>query len=606
MPRRRLIRKVLPIYGAAIVLCTLGVAWYAGSSANNLVRTSTQQTLEDAAWVFALQLGRDITESRSAQIHAACDALRQKTGARFTVIAADGSVLGDSHADPAQMDNHAGRPEVVEALAGRVGLSTRRSNTLRERATNVAVPVTHGGQLVGVARVSQFEHEVEAAVGRVAWRVIVGGLLAAVALGLLTFWVFQRYIAQPLADLRTGAARLAQGQLDQAVRVPDTMEIGALAESLNAMGRRVSEQIGTITEQASEREAVLSSMTEGVIAVDPAQMVIAMNRAAASLLDVDEVRAVGRPIAELVRNANLLRLIGNALRAQGHVEGEVTLSTGRTSLHLAGSATPLRDAEGKRIGAVVVLNDITRLRELETIRQHFVANVSHELKTPITAIKAAVETVMSDADDPEEAAQTSRRFLPVVARQADRLNAIVEDLLTLARLEQSAADETVPMASVRILPVLKEAIETCQPLAQARNTQIEIDCDAALAARANDTLLCQAVVNLLDNAIKYSPPGKRVLLAGHANGSSLVIRVQDEGPGIEPQHLPRLFERFYRTDKARSRDMGGTGLGLAIVKHVAQVHGGRATVTSKVDAGSTFELHLSKAPGNEHNGPKPG
>jgi two-component system phosphate regulon sensor histidine kinase PhoR len=261
------------------------------------------------------------------------------------------------------------------------------------------------------------------------------------------------------------------------------------------------------------------------------------------------------------------------------------LRANATILHDAGPG----HASGSRAGVLVVLHDVTQLRRLERIRSDFVANVSHELKTPITSIKGFVETLLDGAVDQPENAE---RFLRIVAAQSDRLNEIIEDLLTLSRLERDTDRAGISLQRGRVRDVLESAVGVCELKASQKNVSVKLTCDAGLHAEINPAMLEQAVVNLLSNAVKYSPEGETVLLEAAAGPTELVIRVRDHGCGIGPEHLPRLFERFYRVDKARSRKLGGTGLGLAIVKHIAQAHGGRATVESFPDQGSTFSLHL--------------
>jgi len=589
----------MPGYVAAIVVCTVAVAWYAGSLASHYIQETTEEGLRHIAAAMAAEATHLVADGELTAVQAYAESLSKQTERRITIIAADGRVLGESHADPAAMDNHADRPEVIEALATGVGHAIRRSATIDQRVQYIALPLRQEGQVVGIARVAVPMKEVDAVIGRVIRRIIGGGLVAAVLVALLSLVVYRRHIARPLHDLQVGARRFAHGRLEQTLRVADTEEIGSLAEALNQMGRQLSEQMQTVRQQASEREAILASMTEGVLAVDPQQVIISLNRTAAQQLGVEAATAPGRGIAEVVRNAPLLRFVARVMKSNEPIEGEINLSRPGATRTLAASGTALRNLDGTRIGAVVVLNDITRLRELEGLRQQFVANVSHELKTPISAIKAGVETLLDSDDqtpgDPAATSAAAKRFLPMIARQAERLNAIVEDLLTLARLEQDTAETPVPLEPMRLLPVLRGAAETVGAKAEARQQTLSMEVEPELAAIGNDTLLGQAVVNLLDNAIKYSPPGEPILLAARRIGPEVVVEVTDRGPGIEPQHIPRLFERFYRTDKARSRDQGGTGLGLSIVKHVAQTLGGQVTVESEVGHGSTFRIHLVAA-----------
>jgi two-component system phosphate regulon sensor histidine kinase PhoR len=270
------------------------------------------------------------------------------------------------------------------------------------------------------------------------------------------------------------------------------------------------------------------------------------------------------------------------------VEAELVVGQ-REPLLLKVQGAMLRDGSGAAMGAVIVLNDITRLRRLEAVRQDFVANVSHELKTPITSIKGFVETLL---DDHEPSPENTRRFLKIIEKQANRLDAIIEDLLSLSRLEQSKGGASLKIERSRIMPIIEAAVELCQHQAEARSIRIQVECPADLAADVNPPLLEQGLVNLINNAVKYSEDGQSVFIHAYAEDEMLVIEVIDEGTGIHANELDRIFERFYRIDKARSRDQGGTGLGLSIVKHIAQVHAGTVSVSSTPGEGSTFTLRL--------------
>jgi two-component system phosphate regulon sensor histidine kinase PhoR len=329
-------------------------------------------------------------------------------------------------------------------------------------------------------------------------------------------------------------------------------------------------------------------MVEGVFGVDMEERLIGLNLAAARILGCDPSQAQGRSIQEVLRHSDLQRFVQHALSSDEPVEKDITLFTEEESI-LWGIGTPLRDGKKKRIGALIVLNDVTRLRKLENIRRDFVANVSHEIKTPITAIKGFVETLRDGAaKNPED----GERFLSIIQKHVDRLEALVEDLLSLSRIEKEGEREEIVLKERAIREVLAGAIQLCDARASAKNIVLELTCDEDLKGEINPALLEQAVVNLIDNAIKYSDPGKRVHVEARAENKGLLIRVQDHGCGIEKKHLDRLFERFYRVDKARSRKLGGTGLGLAIVKHIIQAHGGNVSVESQPGQGSTFSLHL--------------
>ena len=396
--------------------------------------------------------------------------------------------------------------------------------------------------------------------------------------------------------LRRGVDRIADGRAEPMIPLYNGGPTGDLSTSLNRMADAYEQRLKSFDEQQNETEAILTSMVEGVLAVDLDERLISINSAAARLLRIDPYRVEGRSIQESVRNTAVQQFVAKAVSSDSPIEDDLVLrllgdNNEARERYVQAQGTALRDTGGKRIGALIVLHDVTRLRRLEMIRRDFVANVSHELKTPITAIKGSVETLLDSlTDQPHE----NEQFLNIISRQADRLNAIVEDLLALARIEQETERDVVDLDEHNIADVMRAAVEMCSINARARKISLSVECDPSLVARINAPLLEQAVVNLIDNAIKYSPEGRSVHLSTEHTQQDFQISVVDEGVGIEREHLPRLFERFYRTDNARSRAMGGTGLGLAIVKHIAQAHHGRVSVESTVGKGSTFRIKLPR------------
>jgi len=415
-----------------------------------------------------------------------------------------------------------------------------------------------------------------------------GGVLICLAAALGLF--ISRRISQPLQDMRRGAERFAAGDFYYRLTIPDTVELASLAITLNRMAAQLAEQIAVITQQRNEQEAILESMHEGVLALDTQERVITVNRAAEALLGVVATQAKGHIIQAVVRNVTLQRLVAAAMHSTESATADIVLR-GSEERFLQATATALRDAQGQDIGVLVVLNDVTQLRHLENIRRDFVSNVSHELKTPITSIKGFVETLRDGAFDDREHAE---RFLGIIARHAERLHAIIEDLLALSRLEQGDESYDRPRSEASLIDVMQAAILDCAAKAEAQRVTVVPTCAAELRATVNAPLLEQAIVNLLENAITYSNPDSCVWVSARQDDDMLVIDVRDQGVGIPHDHLDRIFERFYRVDKARSRERGGTGLGLAIVKHIAQVHGGQVSVTSTVGQGSTFTLHIPR------------
>ena len=480
---------------------------------------------------------------------------------------------------------------VAEAIAGRPARSSRYDVTSGNRIFAVAVPVELAQNRAGVLRVSADSQEADRVLSESLRRLLLGSL-AAGALALVVAWVVAQRLARPLGDLAAGVTQVAAGEAAPLVG-SDIAELAAIVEAVTRLRNQLVERGLTIDRRDTEQEAVLDSMIEGVLAVDVRQRIVGINQAAAGLLQVDIDAVLRRPIQEVIRNPEIRRFVLQAIDCREPVEDDFVLSD-PVSRIFHGRGTALRDPSGEG-GAVIVFNDVTELERLESIRRDFVANVSHELKTPVATIKGFVETLLDGAiDEPAD----NRRFLEIVGRQSDRLAAIIEDLLALSRIEQSEGAGSLPREPVAVASLLAAARSSCLPRATERGMAIELDCPDELVAEVNAALLEQAVLNLIDNAIKYSGTERPIHVQATAEaipgqaGLSLVISIRDEGNGIPAEHLPRLFERFYRVDKGRSRQVGGTGLGLSIVKHIVQAHGGTISVVSERGQGSTFTVQL--------------
>jgi len=428
----------------------------------------------------------------------------------------------------------------------------------------------------------------QAALNRLLW---LGGPLALVLTVLASWWVTHR-LRRGLDALRSGMERHGAGELGWRIPHQPVAALQEVAYAETALVEKVDARLTDAMRRLTEQEAVLSSMSEGVLAVDHALRILNLNPGAGRMFGVIPADARGRTLLEVSRHNELLHFATAALGASAPTEGEIVLHD-PDPRYLQAHGSVLRDTQGRSIGAVVVLNDVTALRRLETMRRDFVANVSHELKTPITSIKGFVETLLEGAmHDPNE----TERFLRIVQRQSERLHAIIEDLLNLSRIERDAEAGDVALEQGAVKSVLAAALQSCETQARARGVRLQSECDAGLTAWFNAPLLEQALVNLIDNAIKYSQSGGVVRVEAAGHDGTIAICVRDEGVGIEARHLPRLFERFYRVDKARSRKLGGTGLGLAIVKHIAQAHRGQVTVESAPGQGSTFTLQIPAQP----------
>lgn len=592
MPRKRVLWQLYPSYLLITLISLLAVAWYASRSLRQFYFDQTAQDLEVRATLTANQIlpffvSDQLLVEDSVRLQSIISELGLKTDTRLTIISDEGKIIADSHEPSQNWQTQLTNPEFIAARNGLVGVDTRYNKQISGDVMHAAIPLGQGGDFRVVVRSSIPIGFIEDALWEIRIKIGVGALLIGLISAAISFWASRR-VSLPIQELRDGAARFAAGDLSSRMAVTDSEEIGGLAEAMNEMAVQLDDRIRTITNQRNEQDVILASMMEGVIAVDTDERLIIVNRAASELLAIDPEEVRGKTIQEVVRNTDLLRLITRTLSIGTPIEGEITL-TERGEQVLQAHGTLLRDYEGHSLGALVVFYDVTKLRKLENLRREFVANVSHELKTPITSIKGFVETLQDGA---MEDAEDAKRFLGIISRQVERLHSIIEDLLALSRIEQDADKSGIPLEPGSIYEVLHAGIQACSQKAAAKNMQISLACDPGLRTRINPPLLEQAIVNLIDNAIKYSESEKPIEVSAAVFDGEVTISVKDFGRGIGKEHLPRLWERFYRVDTARSRSMGGTGLGLAITKHIVLAHGGRVSVESEPGVGSIFRIHL--------------
>lgn len=584
--RRRLIWQIYPSYLMLVLLALLATIWYMSHAMRSFYMSQVRKDLLHQARFLTPQILPLLSPLDEQAADRFCKQIVLDMATRLTVILPDGRVVGDSETDPQKMENHGDRPEIIEAFQGGIGTSLRLSDTLGQQMMYLAYPL-ETDRVSGVVRVSLALTAIEQQLRTLQLRIVLGGIVVAVLASLVCLFISRR-ISRPIETMRQSAARFARGELSHRVVPPDTVELAGLAQAMNQMAQELEERIQAVVQQRNESEAVLSSMMEGVVALDAEERIMSHNAAAAQLLKGHAEKLQGRSIQEVMRNRDLHHMVKRTLEHGEVSRGDVALyQAGEQILHAR--CNPLFDADGRRMGALLVMSDVTQLRRLETMRSDFAANVSHEIKTPLTAIQGFVETLCQESDlDPGEV----KRFLDIIDKHVKRLTAIVDDLMQLARIEQGAEQPYLKLERVPVQSILLSASQLCHPKAEEKSMRVEVVCDDALVMPIDADLMEQAIVNLIDNAVKYSPPDSRIELAAQVDGDRLTIRVKDEGIGIAKKHLPRLFERFYRVDKARSRRMGGTGLGLAIVKHIVQAHNGQVTVESVQGKGSTFTITI--------------
>ncbi len=585
--RKKLIRQLYPSYFILVLLALLATGWFASHSMRSFYMSQTRLDLLHQAHILTGQFTTLLDPLQQSLLDRLCKNIGRRVPTRLTVILPSGIVVGDSQAKPSEMENHGDRPEIRQALNNEEGASIRFSETLGQHMMYVALPLQVDPSVKGVLRVSIAIDAIEKQLRSLQIRIAFGGIIIA-ALASVVCLVISRRISQPLEIMRQGASRYAEGDLSHRLILPDTLELAGLAEAMNQMAQELEQRIQAVIQQRNETQAVLSSMAEGVVALDPEERIIDLNEAAARLLNRPKDHLRGLSVQEIMRSRDLHRMVQDTMVQGSRNEGDITLFQNGEQI-LSTRCTPLRDANGNSIGVLLVLNNVTRMRRLENMRSDFAANVSHEIKTPLTAIQGFVETLNHCSIDNQEEAQ---RFLGIIQKHVSRLTAIIDDLMHLSRLEQDNDIFRLRAEPYAMDDVIRTAVQLCSTKARDKGITVSVEMEDSPRVHMDADLMEQAVVNLLDNAIKYSPENSPVTVRVQQLDGKMTICVIDRGIGIPHKHLPRLFERFYRVDKARSRKEGGTGLGLAIVKHIIQAHGGRVTVDSVQGKGSTFCLHL--------------
>lgn len=495
-------------------------------------------------------------------------------GARATIIDLQGKVLADSEADPASMENHAQRSEFVAALKGDVGTDTRRSRTVGIPFLYVAAPVTGGA-----VRLAYPLSDVEAALTHVRRHLLLGSLLAFVV-ALVISWIAAQSIARRLNRIVQFADRVAAGDLAARIEEPSGDEIGQVATSLDKTARHLEESFAALQNSQRQLETLLNSMQDAVIAVSADDRVQWANQTMDRL--VPQHTRKNAPLVETVRDPDFLTAVRGASEAR-------KVFTARAASIVPGRTFDVTAAPMPGGGAVVVLRDLTETERVEKTRRDFIANVSHELRTPLTSIQGYTETLLDSTSDNNHV----REFLEIIRKSAVRMSRLTEDLLTLARVE--SGEQRFEIEATAPVDLLQEAVQSFREIARTQNVELIVEDHAVARVGADPEAIHQVFSNLVDNAMKYAQSGGRIILGARPVSSGVEFYVQDFGPGIPSEHLPRLFERFYRVDKARSRESGGTGLGLAIAKHIVLAHGGSIRAQSELNHGSTFLFTLPLA-----------
>lgn len=505
------------------------------------------------------------------------------TRVRLTLVQYSGSVLADSHSDPFYMENHFDRPEIQEALRSSIGREKRYSFTMREEMFYTAIPVPTRSLIV---RTSISVEDIKREINQMYLKLTFSSLII-LFFAVVFSYVFAKTISSAMTSIKNVAKHYASGDFTVTLEQGGIAELNELSDSINSMGIQLKEKISTITSQKNELQAMLNSMTEPVILVDRSLKIREYNPSAVKYIFGNKYPAASN-LLSVLNNVEITELAESTLKTGEYHEKVVCFNLEEEIYYLV-HVSFIENLENELSGALIVLNNISAMKHLEKIRKDFVANVSHELKTPVTSIIGYVETIMSGKNIEQSKID---RFMNIISRQAGRLVNIIEDLLIFSRVDYENAE--IKTENIPLTDLIGSAVSACSYNAELKDMKILVDCDEVLELKANTVLAEQALTNLIDNAVKYSDNGKDIFINVKELQNEIKITVEDSGHGISKKDLKRIFERFYRVDKARSRELGGTGLGLAIVKHVMKTHSGRIEVDSTPGIGSKFTIIFPK------------
>lgn len=587
--KRKLIWQIFPSFLVIILLSLTVETWYSTTHFKHFFLENSEEELTIRARLLQLKFASIIQQENGAMadMDGLCKQLGETIHTRVTVILPTGDVVGDSFAKKETMENHKHRPEIQTALDGGKGVSIRYSATLDQNMMYIALPVYKNGVLRAVVRTAVSISSIDKSIRAVRNNILIATVVTVVAAALASLYVARR-ITRPIEEMKNGAQAFAQGNLSDRLAVPDTEELSELAKAMNQMVRNLNDRIQESNNRRRELEAVHSSMQEGVIAIDNEERIITVNSAAARIFNFTPEQLKKRNVLEVSRNFELQTFIHKALSTHEPVEDDILIE--RDDDHILNiHSTALWDTRERRMGTLIIFHDITRMRRLERMHKDFAANVSHELKTPLTTIKGFIETLQEMLKNQD--ARQSLGFMQIIEKNVNRMIELINDLLALARLERLEGTG-IQFEDHQLSMLIQGALSACRAAADKKQIQLIVDCPDHLTAMVDPILVEQALVNLVDNAVKYSPEGAWVrITAGRVNGWVDMV-IEDSGNGIAKEHLPKIFNRFYRVDKGRSRQEGGTGLGLAIVKHIVQYHNGRIDVSSVMGQGTRFQISI--------------
>lgn len=583
--------KITFIFTIIVAVILFSIYLYLNSNLQKNTYQRIKENLRKETSFAKSYLEEDVAKSaQSYKLDIIADRFGKALELRLTIIGLDGTVFGDSELDSDELvkvENHLYRPEVQQAIKYGIGESRRFSTTVKKDMLYIAT--TYGKEEPqGIIRLSIPLSEIEQISVRLK-KMLVASLLSAFILAMIISFLASVFISKPVREMLWVAQDIAHGDFSRKILATSNDEIGDLAKAFNYMSEQIKLRLQEVTLSRSRLEAVLLSMFEGVMVVDSKGTILLMNQTLKDLLLIKDDPLGRRPI-EVIRNIEIQEIADCALKRECGVEAcELSILAPEEKI-LSIHATPV--IRGSKIeGAVLLFHNITELRRLEKVRKDFVANVSHELRTPISSIKGYAETLLEGALEDKE---NARDFLNIIYSDSDRLAKLIDDLLDLSKIESNRLRMDIKRCSLS--PLVNKVVSSLSKQAKDTSIAIKIDIPTDISnILADEARIAQVLLNLIDNAIKYNREKGKVIIAAREKNAFVQVDVSDTGVGISEKDLPRLFERFYRIDKARSRELGGTGLGLSIVKHIVQAHNGEVSVQSVLGQGSTFSFTIPKA-----------
>ena len=585
-------RKKILLYYIILIITGMSItSFFVTGLAQSLYKNEVKHRLFTVASIFdheisqALKSGSPIDYNALAEAYAAnLDPDKNTIESRITIIDYDGNVLGESQTDYSSMENHLGRKEVQQAIQGKTGEDIRFSSTLKMDFLYIAVPSSQTESIIRVSVPLDQLKKINAQI----WLYCIIGIIAGLLLTTLLAFRFASTISNPVRELIFASKEIADGNYLKRVAVQSNDELGQLAATFNEMADKLDNTVVDLTDKNMKFDAILNSMTNCFVAVDSKMRIILINSIAIRFFCLGDEGILGKKLIEVIRNHQINEIIQQTIESNRPSVSEIPISMPEDGTFRV-YASPIKAANSTDVnsGCIITIHDITTMKKLEQIRTEFVSNVTHELKTPLTSIRGFVETLRSGAVNDADVAD---KFLEIIDIEAERLTMLINDILQLSEIENNFSDTNI--STHNLSDIITEVISILQGSADKKNVRLIIEAAPRIIIQVNRDRIKQMLINLIGNAINYNIENGSVRIKAAKSDGRLVISVADTGIGIAEQHLPRIFERFYRVDKGRSRNMGGTGLGLSIVKHIVNLYDGDIKVESEPGKGTEFIVQL--------------